>query len=121
MESNNNKVQGNVYVKNTIRTSTLFWCILLYYKAKCSQVRIPSKPISEGHVTEIMSILMFLVSFSIKTKLFLCMFLLLFSLLNIDFTTFTFCYFIKYLGNINWEVLPLAKLRKPRLPRYFLL
>ena len=50
--------------------------------------------------------------FSFKTTWVLCLFLLLFSLLNFDFTTFTFWYSIKYLGNIDWEVLLLAKLGK---------
>ena len=43
-----------------------------------------------------------------------------FSLLNFNFTVFTYWYSIKYLGNINWEVLLLAKLRKPHLPHNFL-
>ena len=52
---------------------------------------------------------------------FLCLILLLFSLLNFDFTIFTFWYSIKCLENINWEVLLLTKLTKPCLPWNFLL
>ena len=47
---------------------------------------------------------------------------LLFAFLTFLTSTFQFLYFYilvlsKYLGNINWEVLQLAKLGKPRLPR----
>ena len=81
-----------------------------------------SKQIFQGHATDIMSIpmsffLSFLVSF--KTTLLLCLFLLLFSHLNFDFTNFTVWYSIKYLENLNWADLLLAKLGKPCLRRNF--
>ena len=46
----------------------------------------------------------------------LCLFLLLFSLPNFDFTFFTFWYCINYLGNLNWEVQLLTKFRKLHSP-----
>ena len=39
--------------------------------------------------------------------------------LNFDFTDFTSWYYIKYLGDINWEVVVLAELGKLRLPCNF--
>ena len=68
-----------------------------------------SKQIFKGHVTDIVSILIFLFYFKAT------MLLLLFSLLNFDFSIFTFWYSIQYLGNINCEILLLAKLGKPCL------
>ena len=66
-----------------------------------------------------MSILMSFLLVSFKTTLILCLFLLLFSLLIFDFAIFSFWYSIKYLGNINWEVLLLDKLEKQHLPPTF--
>ena len=61
-----------------------------------------SKQIFKGHITDIMSFLMYFFLFSFNTALQLCLFLLNFSLLNYDFTILT----------LNWEVLLLAKLGK---------
>ena len=58
-----------------------------------------SKQIFKGHIAD-MSILMSFFSFSFKTTLLLCLFLLLFSLLSFDFAFLIFWYSIKYLGNI---------------------
>ena len=66
-----------------------------------------------------MSILMPFLLVSFKTTLILCLFLLLFSFLIFYFAIFSFWYSIKYLGNINWEVLLLDKLEKQHLPPTF--
>ena len=64
-----------------------------------------SKSIFEGgHVIVVMSILMFFFLLSFKTTLLLCLYILV---------------IINYLENLNYEVLPLAKLGKLRLPRNF--
>ena len=62
-------------------------------------MRKTSKHIFKGHIAD-MSILMPFFLFSLKTTLHLCLILLLFSLLNFDFTFLIFWYSIKYLGNI---------------------
>ena len=77
-----------------------------------------SKQIFKGHVTDVILILMsFFSNFLLKLCCFdfFLFFFLLFSLLNFDFSIFTFCYSIKYLLNINWEILLLAKSGKPCL------
>ena len=51
--------------------------------------------------------------------LLLCLLFLLFSVLNFILLFFTFCYSFKYLGNMNWEVLPLENMGKPCLPQNF--
>ena len=77
-----------------------------------------SKQIFKGHVTGMSISMSFFIVFFLNYNAYMFV-SATFLVLNFDFTIFAFCYSIKYLGNINWEVLPLAKLVKPRLPRYF--
>ena len=79
------------------------------------------KLIFKSHLTHTIPILMTFFSFSFETTLFCCfLILLVFSFLHLDATIcFYILVFSKYLGNINWEILPLVILGKPRLPQNF--
>ena len=71
-------------------------------------------------VTHIISILMsFLPVFFLKTTLFLCLFFFPHFQVLVLLSIFTFWYYIKYLRNMNWEALLLAKLGKLHLPQNF--
>ena len=71
MRTNNCKVQGNVFILKTI-----------------SEQVCMHKISKQGHVIHIMSILKVIFLLSFKTTLFLCLFFLLFSLFNFDFTIY---------------------------------
>ena len=74
----------------------------------------------KGHVTDIMSILMSFFLFSFKTTLPVCSFLLLLSLLNFDFTIFTFCYSIKVFGKHKLGSSTIGQIRKTLFNTEFL-
>ena len=72
------------------------------------------KQIFKGHVTY-MPILITFFSFCFKTTLFCCLLFIFFLFLHFDFSIYFYILVLsKYLGNINWEVLLLAKFGKLR-------
>ena len=83
-----------------------------------------SKQMFNGHIViDIMSILMsFSTCFLLKLRCFyVCLCYFSHFRILISLSIFTFWYSIKYLGNINWEVLPSAKLGTLHLTQNFLL
>ena len=74
-----------------------------------------------GHMTH-MHILMTFCLFSFENVLFWCLFFFHFSLLHLNFSIYFYILALsQYLWNINWEVLQLAKLRKPSLSQFLTL
>ena len=73
-------------------------------------MRKTRKQIFKGHKTHIKPSLM---AFFFSLSFFFS------RLYYFDFTNFYILVLSKYLRNINWEVLRLAELGKPRLPRNF--
>ena len=98
---------------------------LKYKQAKTQlNVRMRSKQMFNGHIViDTMSILMsFSTCFLLKLRCFyVCLCYFSHFRILISLSIFKFWYSIKYLGNINWEVLPSAKLGTLHLTQNFLL